>query len=135
MDKVVEKNEDGTLTEAQAERYMLNIALVTKKAFASFAEMTPEEILQTFRKPDECEAFTKVVDQVFKDTVEADLPQVFNEYIDKMAGTVCEKTFKTVAEKSNDNLTSLIETLTGIPYEDMSPKDVITQIEKLEEAK
>ena len=135
MEKIIEKNEDGTLTEDQAERYMLSIALVTKKTFAAFAEMTPEEILMTFRKPNECEAFTKVVDQVFKEVVDADLPQVFNEYIDKMAGNVCEKTFATVAEKSNDNLTALIGKMVGIPYEDMSPKDVIAKIEEVEDNK
>lgn len=132
MDKIIEKNEDGTLTEDQAERYMLSIALVTKKTFAAFAEMTPEEILETFRKPNESEAFTAVVDQVFKEVVAADLPQVFNEYIDKMAGNICEKTFATVADKSNDNLTALIGKVVGIAYEDMSPKDVIAKIEEIE---
>ena len=132
MEKIIDKNEDGTLTEEQAERFMLSIALVSKKAFAAFAEMTPEEILQTFRKPNECEAFTKVVDQVFKEVVEADLPQVFNEYIDKMASNIVERTFSNVAEKSNNNLTALIGKVTGIDYEDLSPKDVIAKITELE---
>jgi len=133
MDKIIEKNEDGTLTEEQAERYMLSIALVTKKSFAAFAEMTPEEILQTFRKPNESPVFTKVVDEVFKEVVDADLPQVFNDYIDKMAQNICEKALATVAEKSNDNLTALIGKVVGVSYEDMSPKDVITKIEEMEE--
>lgn len=131
MEKEIERNEDGTLTEDQSEKFMLGIAAVTQKAFKAFAEMEPEELLKAFRAPNDSEVFVAVVNQVFQDTVDADLPSVFNDYMQHISITICEKAFQEVKAKNDDNVAKLLTELVGVSYDDMSPKDVIKKLDEI----
>lgn len=78
------------------------------------------------------ETYQAIANAIFQDVVEADMPQAFNDYMQNVGVAVLEKTFNTVAQKNNDNIAALLKHVTGIDYNDMSPKDVITTITQIE---
>lgn len=133
MAQEIKRTEEGSLTEDQAQAFMLSVSEVTVKAFQKLGQLTPEEMLAVFQsKTDTPETYLAVVNAVFQDVVEADMPQSFNDYIQNVGLSVLEKTFQTVAQKNNDNIAALITHVTGINYHDLSPKDVIAKITELE---
>ncbi len=129
----IKKEADGSLTTEQSEQFMLDIAGVTQKAFLHLGQMSPEQLLLAFRKPAESTEYTEAVNKIYQEVVEADMPTVFNDYIQSMAMTVCEKAFKEVSTKCGDNVALIVTKVTGIPYEDLTPKDAIAKLAELTE--
>lgn len=132
MAREIEKTEDGVLTEEQSKAFMLAVADLTVKAFQKLGNLTPEEMLATYQGKDIPETYVAIVNAVFQDVVEADMPQAFNDYIHNVGVNVVEKTFNNVAQKNNDNIAALLTKVVGVDYNDMSPKDVIECVQKLE---
>lgn len=133
MKREIKRTEEGVLTDEQAQQFMLQVSQVTVQAFQKLGQLTPEELLATFQaKEGQPETYLAVVNSVFQDVVEADMPQGFNDYIQNVGMTVLEKTFNTVAQKNNDNIAALLKHVTGVEYNDLSPKDVIATITQIE---
>lgn len=130
MTKVVEKNEDGTLTEEQAERFTLGVAEIVRATMGRVSEMTPEQIIDVTRNRTESEHLLPVVQDVFQIIVDADLPGAFNQYIGAYSSHVLEEVFNQVVEKINANERAIIQKEVGVEYNDISPKDVIEYLEK-----
>lgn len=89
-------------------------------------------MLEVFQSKETPETYRAVTNAIFQDVVEADMPQAFNDYLQNIGVAVIEKTFNAVAQKNNDNIAALLTHVTGVDYNDMSPKDVITTITNLE---
>jgi len=91
-------------------------------------------MLEVFAGNKDPETYLEIINSIFKDYVAAELPQVYNEFTQNIGVRVVEKTFSGLKTKHDDNVAALIQHVTGVPYNDLSPKKVIETIEKIEEA-
>lgn len=132
MSKEISKNEDGTLTEAQAELFSVGVAEIVRKTFGRISELTPEQILEITRNRTSSEALLPLSNDVFQIVVEADMPASFNQYVAVFSNHVLQEVFDQVVEKINVNERLIIEKQVGVAYNDISPKDVIDYLGKEE---
>lgn len=129
MSKQIEKNDDGTLTQEQAEKFSTGVAEIVLKTFARIAELTPEQIVDITRNRTESEALLPLSNDVFQTVVEADLPAAFNQYIGQFSNHILQEVFDQVVEKINQNEQAVIVKQIGVEYHDLSPKDVVDYLE------
>lgn len=130
----LQKNEEGKLTEEQAQELFSKTGELLKAIVTRVSQLDGEQLLK-IRETESSETnpeLVEVINDCYQMVLDADLPQGFNDYLPELSSVVFRQVFIQVAKKSVDNERAVVSHYIGKPYHDISVKDIVTHIEKIE---